>query len=104
MLASIPYNVAIPYAVLKTNDNLVHDFEEKPIYTYYSNGGIYFMKFALKKCLIYGEYFNATDLMTLIIKDNSKHLTHYPILDYWLDIGKHQDYLKAQEDIKHIDL
>lgn len=103
-LASIPYNVSIPYAVLKTNEHLVESFSEKPTYTYYSNGGIYLMKFNLKKHINKGAFYNATDLMDQIILEKDENLVHYPLLSYWLDIGKHQDFIKAQEDIKHIGL
>ena len=104
MLASIPYVVAVPYAVLTTKDQFIQNFEEKPTYTYYSNGGIYLMKFSLKNKLVFGESCNATDLMEILLQEQKNALTHYPILGYWLDIGKHSDYLKAQEDIKHINL
>jgi dTDP-glucose pyrophosphorylase len=104
MLASIPYVVAVPYAVLTTKDQFIQNFEEKPTYTYYSNGGIYLMKFSLKNKLVIGESCNATDLMNILLEEQKNALTHYPILGYWLDIGKHSDYLKAQEDIKHINL
>ena len=104
MLASIPYVVAIPYAVLTTKDQFIQNFEEKPTYTYYSNGGIYLMKFSLKNKLVIGESCNATDLMDILLQEQKNALTHYPILGYWLDIGKHSDYIKAQEDIKHINL
>ena len=104
MLASIPYVVAVPYAVLTTKDQYIRNFEEKPTYTYYSNGGIYLMKFSLKNKLVIGESCNATDLMDILLEEQKNALTHYPILGYWLDIGKHTDYLKAQEDIKHINL
>lgn len=103
-LASIPYHVSIPYAVLDTNNHLVESFSEKPTYTYYSNGGIYLMKFALKKHITKGEFYNATDLMDKIILEKDQSLVHYPLLTYWLDIGKHQDFIKAQEDIKHINI
>ncbi|RZL50372.1 MAG: nucleotidyltransferase [Pedobacter sp.] len=102
-VTSIPYNVSIPYAVLQTDDHIVSSFIEKPTYTYYSNGGIYLMKFSLKKHLEKGTFINATDLMEKVIEDNYG-LIHYPLLCYWLDIGKHQDYIRAQEDIKHINL
>lgn len=102
MLASIPYKVAIPYAVLKTENQFVSEFEEKPSYTYYSNGGIYLMKSYLRAQLPFDQFYNATDLMNKIILMGQKKLTHYPLLGYWLDIGKHQDYIKAQDDIKHI--
>lgn len=101
-LTSIPYQVNIPYAVLETNDHKVFAFKEKPSYTYYSNGGIYILKFELKHKFVKGTFFNATDLMDLIIEQKDSCLAHYPLLTYWLDIGKHQDYVKAQEDIKHI--
>lgn len=101
-LASIPYIVNIPYAVLETQNHQVASFAEKPTYTYYSNGGIYLLKNALKKLLSKNQFFNATDLMDLVISHEQKNLVHYPMLGYWLDIGKHQDFIKAQEDIKHI--
>lgn len=102
-VASIPYHVNVPYAVLQTNDHEVSSFIEKPTYTYYSNGGIYFIKFSLKELMMKGDFFNATDLMDKVI-ENKSNLVHYPILGYWLDIGKPQDFMKAQEDIKHINL
>jgi CMP-N-acetylneuraminic acid synthetase len=35
---------------------------------------------------------------------NIKILNCIPLLGYWLDIGRHQNYLKAQKDIKHINI
>lgn len=101
-VASIPYHVNIPYAVLETSGNIISSFSEKPSYTYYSNGGIYLLKLALKGLFEKGTFFNATDLMDKVIAEENLNLIHYPLLGYWLDIGKHQDYLQAQEDIKHI--
>ncbi|WP_299123955.1 nucleotidyltransferase family protein [uncultured Winogradskyella sp.] len=103
LIATIPYKVNIPYGVVETNEDYVVDLREKPSYTYYSNAGIYIFK---KECLEYvpkGEFFNATDLIDILLK-NEKKVINYPILSYWLDIGKHEDYEKAQEDIKHIRL
>ena len=62
------------------------------------------LNFDLKNSFEKGSFFNATDLMDKIISDSKLSLIHYPLLGYWLDIGKHQDFLKAQEDIKHIRL
>ena len=47
-VASIPYNVSVPYAVLKLNKDIINEFVEKPKYTYYSNAGIYLIKKELK--------------------------------------------------------
>ncbi|MFA6275888.1 MAG: sugar phosphate nucleotidyltransferase [Pedobacter sp.] len=101
-LASVPYHVNIPYAVLETTGHVISSFSEKPSYTYYSNGGIYLMKLKLKELFKKGTFFNATDLMDKVIENQPNSLIHYPLLGYWLDIGKHQDFMKAQEDIKHV--
>jgi len=98
---TIPYNVSIPYAVLETSNGHVLDFKEKPTYTYYSNAGIYIFKSALINSIPKGQMFNATDFMEMIIAQG-KTLLHYPIVGYWLDIGKPNDFKKANEDITHI--
>jgi dTDP-glucose pyrophosphorylase len=100
-VATIPYKVDIPYAVLETKQNKVIDFKEKPTYTYYSNAGIYLIKKDLLKLIPYNLFFNATDLMELII-NSGKKLISYPMHSYWLDIGKHDDFEKAQNDVRHI--
>lgn len=101
-VVTIPYKVDIPYAVLETNDQgIINDFKEKPTYTYYSNGGIYLMKREVVGLIPKNSFYNATDLMKLMI-DKGMKVTSYPLMGYWLDIGKHEDFNKAQEDIKHI--
>jgi dTDP-glucose pyrophosphorylase len=103
MVACIPYKVDVPYAILEMENDRVISLKEKPSYTYYSNAGIYIMKREVVDVIPKNEHFNATDLMdTLIAKGNK--VGYYPILGYWLDIGKMDDFFKAQEDIKHIRL
>jgi dTDP-glucose pyrophosphorylase len=103
-VAATPYQVDIPYAVLEVNGtNIVKSLKEKPKYTYYSNAGIYIMKKKILGMIPHGEYFDITDLMDKVLQMNLKLVT-FPINGYWLDIGKHEDFEKAQEDIKHIKL
>jgi len=101
-IASIPYVINVPYAVLEINHHEVSSFTEKPTYTYYSNGGIYLLKFSLRKYIPKDEFSNATDFMDKILSEKNRKLIHYPLLGYWLDIGQHTDYIKAQDDIKHL--
>jgi len=104
MVASIPYDVSLPYAIFETNSNNRHikSFSEKPTYTHYANTGIYMMKKSVLKHIPKNQSFNATDLMNAVINEKGK-LIHFPITGYWLDIGKHKDLEKAQRDISHID-
>lgn len=99
---TIPYQVNIPYAVLETaNETEVKSFKEKPTYTYYSNGGIYLMKKEVLKYIPKKSFYNATDLMEILIK-NGLRVNSYPFSGYWLDVGKHEDFNKAQSDIQNI--
>lgn len=98
---TIPYQVNIPYAVLETIEGSVKSFKEKPTYTYYSNGGIYLLKKEMLEFIPKSTFFNATDLMEELIKNNFKVIS-FPFSGYWLDVGKHEDFEKAQIDIKNI--
>lgn len=100
-VVTIPYKVDVPYAVLETTNNHIISFKEKPTYTYYSNGGIYLMKRDIINKIPKNTFYNTTDLMESLINSGFKVLS-YPLSGYWLDIGKHEDFKKAQEDIKTI--
>lgn len=101
-IATIPYPVSIPYAILETENGRVTSLKEKPTFEYISNAGIYLIKKRHLKGIPKGCY-NATDLIEDLISKGSK-VTYYTLYDYWLDIGKMEDYHKAQRDIKHIRL
>lgn len=98
---TIPYQVNVPYAVLETENGVVKSFKEKPIYTYYSNGGIYLIKKDMLKFIPENTFFNATDLMEELIRNKLKVIS-FPFSGYWLDIGKHEDFERAHIDVKNI--
>jgi len=99
-IATIPYHVKVPYAVLQTTNNQVLALQEKPTYTYYSSAGIYLLKNELVDLIPDCKY-DATDMIEQLLK-NGKRVISYPIYGYWLDIGKPDDFKKAEEDIKHL--
>ena len=100
-VVTIPYFVNVPYAVLETSNGHVLSLKEKPTYTYYSNGGIYMMKRDLTKMIPVEKHFNTTDLMEQLIAQGKKVIS-YPLNGYWLDIGRHEDYEKANQDIENL--
>ncbi|MFV0220642.1 nucleotidyltransferase family protein [Empedobacter falsenii] len=103
-VAATSYHVDVPYAVLEVTDGVeVKSLKEKPRYTYYSNAGIYIIKKEILKMIPEDQFYDITDLMERILEMNLRLVT-YPINGYWLDVGKHEDFKKAQEDIKHIKL
>lgn len=102
-VAATTYNVDVPYAVMEVENggNNVVSLREKPRYTYFSNAGIYILKKEILNLIPEGEFYDITDLMEALLKNNKK-ITTYAIPGYWLDIGKPEDFKKAEKDIKHI--
>lgn len=100
-VSTIPYVVDVPYAVLNTTENKITSFKEKPTYTFYSNAGIYLIKKELLINIPIEKNFNATDFIQILINAGKK-VIRYPIVGYWVDIGKHEDYQKVQEIYKHL--
>lgn len=100
-IATTSYNIDVPYAILESKDGFVKSLKEKPKYTFFSNAGIYLISRKLLNIIPDDKFYNATDLINELIRLN-KVVINYPILGYWLDIGRHEDFKKAQEDYKHI--
>jgi NDP-sugar pyrophosphorylase family protein len=100
-VASVPYKVNMPFAVLETAENRVLSFSEKPQYTYYTNAGIYLLKRELLSRIPDNTMYHSTDLMQEIL-DKGEKLTRYSMHGFWMDIGRKEDFYKAQQEIKHL--
>jgi len=59
--------------------------------------GIYIMKPEIFKYFPENEYFGMDTLIKMMLSQNSP-ITKYDLKEYWLDIGRLNDYQKAQED------
>lgn len=101
VIGTVPYQITIPYGVIETEESKVVSLKEKPTYTYFSNAGIYIISKSCLKEIPPKSFYNATDLINKLLEEN-RGVSNFPIIDYWLDIGKPKDYEKAQEDVKHI--
>lgn len=100
-VAAVPYTVNIPYGIFDLTGRDIQGIKEKPTYNYYANAGIYLIKKRLFDLIPDNTYFNATDLIDMLISKNNK-VIRFPLTGYWIDIGKHADYQKAQDLVKHL--
>lgn len=100
-IAAVPYSISVPYGILDLEDRNVKGILEKPTYNYYANAGIYLIKREMLKLIPENTFFNATDLLNLLVEKNKK-VVRYPLNGTWIDIGNHQEYQKANELVKHM--
>lgn len=91
------YDLQVPYGVLESSNLLVTRIREKPTYSYLVNAGIYLLQPSVLAYIPHDQRYDMTDLMQQLIAENRRVVT-FPIVEYWLDIGQHADFLRAQED------
>lgn len=99
-VASVPYTVNIPFGIFELDGRQIKSLKEKPTFNYYANSGIYLIKREYLELIPESKFFNATDMIELLIS-KKKNVIRYPLLGYWVDIGRHEDYKKVQEFVKH---
>ena len=100
-VAAVPYTVSVPYGIFELDGRNIQGIKEKPIYNYYANAGIYLIKKSALKYIPEDNFFNATDLIDELVKQQLK-VIRFPITGYWIDIGQHSELKKAEELIKHM--
>ncbi len=100
-VAAVPYTVSVPYGIFDLEGRVIHGLIEKPTYNYYANAGIYLIKRKLLEEIPKNTFYNATDFIELLIGEGRK-VIRFPIAGYWIDIGKHEEYNKAQDLVKHL--
>ena len=94
------YDVNVPYGVIESDGALVQGIVEKPVLNFFVNAGIYLLEPSVF-CHISGkDKLDMPDLIQFLI-DDGEIVVSFPIIEYWLDIGNHSDYIKAQEDTKN---
>jgi dTDP-glucose pyrophosphorylase len=98
--AAVPYSVNVPYGIFDLEGRNIHGVTEKPTYNYYANAGIYLIRKKMLDLIPAEKYFNATDFMELLVS-YGKTVIRYPLIGYWIDIGKPVDYQKAQDIARH---
>lgn len=79
----------------------VTDYIEKPRLDYDVSMGIYFLEPSVRKHIRAGEPLDLPELVRRLLRAGEK-VAAYVSRDYWLDIGRHDDYAKAQAEYEKI--
>ncbi|MEZ4731764.1 MAG: nucleotidyltransferase family protein [Caldilineaceae bacterium] len=93
------YPFQIPYGVIDCQGVQILGLREKPTINILVNAGIYLLEPTVYQFIPRGERFNITELIQWLI-DAGRTVVSFPIHEYWLDIGQHADYVKAQDDAR----
>jgi len=94
------YDLNVPYGVIESDGTFVQSLVEKPSFSFFINAGIYLLEPSVYCYIPNGQRFDMTDLIQRLLEEKLP-VVSFPIVEYWLDIGRPEDYERAQEDIKN---
>lgn len=92
------YEIKVPFGVIEGTGHEITNIVEKPTYRYFVNAGIYVISNHIIESLPNNEHLDMPTLFEQKQKVGCKTLK-FPIHEYWLDVGRHDDFNKAQSDI-----
>jgi dTDP-glucose pyrophosphorylase/CBS domain-containing protein len=93
------YDFEVPYGVVQSEGVYVRELQEKPLYTFFVNAGIYLLEPAAHQVIPASEHYDMTDLIARLL-EQGRNVVNFPIIEYWLDIGRPEDYRRAEEHMK----
>ena len=76
------------------DEQYISSIDEKPISRFFVNAGIYVLD---PECLDYvprNEHYDMTNLLNTVLRSHKK-IVAFPIREYWLDIGRPDDFTRA---------
>ncbi len=94
------YDFQVPYGVVKLDGSYATALEEKPIHKFFVNAGIYVISPDVLPSIPKNEFHNMTDVISPLLKQ--KKVVSFPIHEYWIDIGKIEDFQQAHGEYETV--
>lgn len=91
------YDFQIPYGVVNINNGEIISISEKPKYNFSVSAGIYMLSPEALNFIPDEQFFDMPSLFELIIASGQTPVS-FPIHDYWLDVGRLNDYEQANSE------
>ncbi|WII71826.1 nucleotidyltransferase family protein [Bdellovibrio sp. 22V] len=91
--------IEIPYGVVRVDGDNILSIEEKPRERTFVNAGIYILSPEALKHIPQGQFFDMPNLFTALKQEN-KSVRCYKLKDYWVDIGRLEDFHRAQAEFE----
>ena len=92
------YEFRVPYGVIETDGVAVTGISEKPLVRQFINAGIYLLNPSIRRLIPNGQHYDIPDLIERLLQEG-RPVVCFPIREYWLDIGKSDQYEQAKVDV-----
>jgi dTDP-glucose pyrophosphorylase/predicted transcriptional regulator len=91
------YEYQVPFGVIENEGHNIKSMVEKPTQRFHVNAGIYVVS---RKIIEEVNNNEVIDMPTLLERHLDNNVLMFPFYEYWLDIGRIDDFNRAQIDIK----
>ena len=91
------YDIKVPYGVVSVNNEEITSIKEKPIHSFFVNAGVYLLGPECIDLIPSNKFYDMPSLFEKMIL-NKRKITSFPLKEYWLDIGRMDDYHQANND------
>jgi NDP-sugar pyrophosphorylase family protein len=91
------YQTQVPYGVVEIDEHRLIAIHEKPIQKFFVSAGIYVIEPDVLDFLAGTGRMDMPELFQSLMQAN-KETSVFPIREYWIDIGRADDYEKANGD------
>ncbi|PPB58001.1 alcohol dehydrogenase [Campylobacter hyointestinalis subsp. hyointestinalis] len=95
------YSMQVPYGVVNLKDNKICSIKEKPIHKFFVSAGIYMLSPSVLDFIPHGKFYDMPSLFDVLLSKNLG-IHPFPIREYWLDIGRIEEYKKANEEYDEV--
>ena len=95
------YDFQVPYGVVNIADSKILSIEEKPIHKFFVSAGIYMLNSEVLKYIPENEFYDMPTLFQKIISEKQNTIS-FPLREYWLDIGRLDEYEKANNEYNEV--
>jgi len=91
------YDFQVPYGVVNIDDGKIKSIEEKPVHQFFVSAGIYILNPECIDLIPQNKFYDMPTLFEKLI-EQKKNTVSFPLREYWLDIGRIEEYDKANRE------
>lgn len=91
------YDFQVPFGVVNLDGHHIKSIIEKPIHNFFVSAGIYMLDPACIDLIPEDEFYDMPTLFDQLI-ENGANTVSFPLSEYWLDIGRLEEYEKANNE------
>lgn len=95
------YDFQVPFGTVELNESYATKIVEKPVHKVFVNAGIYVLSPETVASVPADQMVDMPDLLQSLIEDGRAVAT-YPLHEQWLDIGRQEDFDKAETTLRDL--